>query len=111
MERIWYIKVYGSREGPYSALDLKRDRRITPDTLVWRKGFDRWQQIRYVPELQCVFEDEPQPDKEENHLEFGQPPEDDEIALDIRGSKDPNRWLWFLLIAILLLYFWLSLTS
>lgn len=110
MDKIWYIKVHGSREGPYSVADLKRDNRITPDTLVWRKGFDRWQEIRYVPELQCVFEDEADDNDGEKRLVFGQP-DDDEIVLDMRGGKDPNRWLWFLLIAILLFYFWVTITS
>lgn len=106
MDKIWYIKIHGNREGPFSVLDLRRDRRITPDTLVWRQGFDRWQQIRYVPELQVVFEDEPA--EKEEKITFPPMPDDDEIVLDMRG-KDPHRWLWFVLIGILLIYIWASL--
>lgn len=107
MDKIWYIKLHGNREGPYNVMDLRRDRRITPDTLVWRQGFDKWQQIRYVPELQVVFEDAPS--EKEEKLEFSKIPDDDEIVLDMRGNKDPHRWLWFFLLGILLVYIWATL--
>lgn len=107
MDKIWYIKIHGTREGPYSVLDLRRDRRITPDTLVWRQGFDRWQQMRYVPELQAVFDD-PGSDRDEK-IVFPPFPDDDEIVLDMRANKDPHRWLWWVLVGILLFYIWVSL--
>jgi hypothetical protein len=108
MDKIWYIKILGNREGPYSIMDLRRDRRITPDTLVWRQGFDRWQRIRYVPELQAVFDDPVPENGTEEKMKFSKIPDDDEIVLDFQG-KDPHRWLWFLLIGILLFYIWVSL--
>lgn len=90
-------------------MDLRRDRRINPDTLVWRQGFDRWQQIRYVPELQSVFDDPVSDQEPEEKIKFSKIPDDDEIVLDMRGNKDPHRWLWFLLVGILLFYIWVSL--
>lgn len=58
MEKIWFIRVDGKKEGPFSLEELKHDLRITPDTLVWRKGFRRWIPIRRVRELKKIFEDE-----------------------------------------------------
>lgn len=108
MDKIWYIKINGNREGPYSITDLRRDRRINPDTLVWRQGFDRWQQLRYVPELQVVFDDQPSEAQPEEKLTFSKIPDDDEMVLDMR-QKDPHRWLWLLLLGILLFYIWVSI--
>lgn len=109
MDKIWYIKIHGSREGPYSIMDLRRDKRITPDTLVWRQGFDRWQKIRYVPELKAVFEDSESTNEPRGKFKFPEVPSDEEIVLDAQEGRDPNRWLWIVLIAILLFYFWLSI--
>jgi len=104
MEKIWYIKIHGNREGPYSLLDLKRDRRINPDTLVWRQGFDCWQPIRYVPELQVIFEDDVETiEKEYGDQEKSYP--DDEIAIDMR-NKPPVKWLWIAMATIVIIYFW-----
>lgn len=107
MEKIWYIKIYGKREGPYSIIDLKRDRRITPDTLVWRKGFDCWQPIRYVPELQIIFEeDEAQIEKEFETSEKEYP--DDEIVIDMDGGP-PFKWLVAAMLALFFLYVWVQI--
>lgn len=107
MQKIWYIKLNGTREGPYSVLDLKRDKRITPDTLVWRKGFDKWQKIRYVPELQIVFADDKGDSKED--IEVIRPVGiDDEVVLDMRGGN-PNKGLWLAIMVLLFLYLWMWL--
>ena len=101
MEKIWYIKVNGTPEGPFSVMELKRDRRITPDTLVWREGFKKWIAIRYVVELKEVFADEDSQEapKEDQTPLRGIP--DEEIALDLR--KDPP-YFWLLLILVIILY-------
>ena len=107
MEKIWYIKIHGNREGPFSILDLKRDKRITPTTLVWRKGFDCWQEIRYVPELQVIFEEDEAFIEREYGENDSQYP-DDEIVLEMR-RKDPGKWIWAVVVVIILLYLWLRM--
>lgn len=104
MERVWFIQINGNKEGPYSISELKRDRRITPNTLVWRKGFPEWVPIRFVKELKVVFEDEPAPVKtEEDRDKMRQVAKGkNEIALDLR--KDFPPYVVWLLLALLLSY-------
>lgn len=105
MEKIWYIQVDGTREGPFSFQELKKDLRITPDTLIWKSGFKKWVPIRSVPELKELFKDEPTPDHDigtkarRKILAKGK----DELALDMQRGLPPLFWL--LIIAIALLYF------
>lgn len=58
MEKLWYLKINGQQEGPYSLLELKGDLRITPDTLVRKEGWQDWKRSGDVPELNPLFEDE-----------------------------------------------------
>ena len=55
---VWYIMIDKRQEGPYRLYDLKRNRRFTPDTLVWRKGFNEWVAARFVPEILEIFKEE-----------------------------------------------------
>ena len=107
MEKIWYILIKGNREGPYSVKELKKDPRISPDTLVWREGFEYWVPIGQVPELKVVFEDET---SENDDLEIALP-EDEQIALQMK-EEPPALLPIFIIIAVLLFcymlikYFW-----
>lgn len=104
MEKIWYIKVNGKPEGPFSILDLKRDWRITPDTLVWREGFEKWVPIRNVVELREVFKDEGDDlNDEKEKIRFPKTANKDEIALDMRS--DPPNFSWALIFLLILIYF------
>ncbi len=107
MQKIWYIKIDGQREGPLSVSDLKRDRRLTPDTLVWKEGFKDWQPMREVPELKEVFEDEnPPPKLSPQDLLQGKPAlPDDELILDF-GQEPP--YLFWLLAALLAVMYMLQ---
>lgn len=100
MDKIWYILIKGIKEGPYSVDQLRCDTRITPDTWVWREGFEEWVPAREVEELQIIFKDEEQ---EEENTNINQPSneivEDDVIAL----QRDPSfNFLWLILVLILL---------
>jgi hypothetical protein len=100
MEKIWYISINNIQEGPYSVEDLKWDRRVTPDTLVWREGFPHWIPIRDVPELRSIFKDEVE---EEAELEkkfdrLGV----NEIALAYQ--QDPNTIFWLIVVILALIY-------
>ena len=104
MIKEWFVILEGRQEGPYSFLELSRDRRITPDTLVWKKGFDKWAAIRYVRELKKIFDDKPEgqplhekPKLKPSLLDVDQ----DTLAL----SQDPFQFaLWVIVILLILLY-------
>ena len=100
MEKIWYISIKNVQEGPYSVEDLKWDERITPDTLVWRKGFPRWVPIRDVPELRKIFKDDRDEDQEtDQKITSGGY---DEVALTYQ--QDPNTFLWIIVGILAILY-------
>lgn len=106
MQKIWYVKLNDKIEGPFTYTDLRKDRRLTPDTLVWKQGFDRWMAIREVPELEDLFKDDPQPD--ENQLKKAKTPADDLLVLEMKGQQPPY-FFWFLVAVTILLYSFLYL--
>lgn len=103
MKKIWFIDINGKREGPYSIFDLKRDLRITPDTLVWREGFTKWKKMRDVLELKEVFADEKSKDKDLNDKGCLITTPREEIILDLR--KEPPYLFWMLIIILLALLY------
>lgn len=108
MQKIWFIKIQGQKEGPYSVEDLKRDFRITPDTPVWKEGFPDWVLIRYIPELKDVFADEEETKNEEaeesqDALKLKAKQTFDELAIDWR-SEPPPVYLWVLIGLVLLVF-------
>ncbi|MBB5346552.1 TIGR00266 family protein [Desulfoprunum benzoelyticum] len=51
---IWYVAINGQQQGPFSREHLRQSLAVgscSPDTLVWRQGFDAWRPIAQVPEL------------------------------------------------------------
>ena len=86
MMKEWFIQIDGSSQGPYSIEDLKRDDRITPDTLVWKEGFANWVPMRKVAELEEVFRDvEENPSSEEEEEEENKPKKP--ARKDLAGGK------------------------
>ncbi len=101
MEKIWYIILNGKKEGPYSLQDLQQDVRISPDTLVWKEGFEKWVPIGKVEELKSVFE-EP---AEEGEEEPGEAlPAEEEITLQLKEDPPSLIPLFAILIACLILF-------
>lgn len=102
--KIWYIKISGNKEGPYSIDDLKRHPQMTPDTLVWKEGFNDWIQARNVPELDILFEDEEQPVELKDKFKIeAASPENSILALE--SSNFPSFFFWlFAIILILFVY-------
>lgn len=94
MDRIWFILVGSSQEGPYALEELRDDVRITPDTLAWREGFPKWLPIREIPELESLFEEEPkvpEPVKPKIILEG-----EEEVVLELpAGPPFPIHWVIF----------------
>lgn len=102
MDKKWYIEIQGNREGPYSFEDLKRDPRLTPDTLVWKEGFKRWKPIREVSELKHLFKDEPSPQVQEENADLGKSRIDEELTLDL--GREPPYLFWILIALIVIGY-------
>jgi len=106
MEKIWYIEIEGKQEGPYNLLELKRDIRLSPDTLVWKKGFEKWIPIRDVPELKEVFKDEPnqqEPNEEKPTSKQKSLPLQDELTLPFEENF-PYFFLWLIIALVILSY-------
>lgn len=113
MNKVWFIFISGESEGPFAIEDLKLDDRLTPDTLVWKEGFDEWKKIRDVPELKEFFKESPK--KEEEELDDNESKDleknliQDELVLDLGPAQEPHYLLWLLLMLISLLYVILKL--
>ena len=103
----WFIIIENQQSGPYSLLDLKKEPRFTPDTLVWRKGFQEWIKARFVPELQMVFKDEPEP-RPLHDADKGKGLESDmgqqnQATLTLR--QDPYQFLLWVLLLLLVIFY------
>ncbi len=120
--QVWFVQIAQHEEGPFSLAELKKDLRLTPDTLVWKEGFPQWIPIGKVPELKEVFADEPSPKKnaaepqeDQEEEEEGDDdkklpkklksalPSTDEIVLDLR-REPPLFAFWILIFLLLLIY-------
>ena len=101
MKKIWFIEIEGKREGPYSVMDLKRDKRITPDTLAWRPGFENWVPIRNIPELKKIFEEEFEAEEE---AEETRPIPADELTLLLEKEPPYLFFIWLVIVALIMFY-------
>lgn len=60
----YYLGIGGEQKGPFSKKilgEMIRDKAITKETLVWRKGMEGWQRADSVDDLRFLLEDEPPP--------------------------------------------------
>lgn len=110
MSKIWFVLIGDKREGPYSFEDLKDDARITPDTFVWKEGFEDWKKISEVPELKDLFKDGPEPKEidgiEEAEAPVVNKPAEGELTM---AMQEPPYLLWILIALVSLLYVILQL--
>jgi hypothetical protein len=105
MDDEWFILIDSKKEGPFSLQELKEDKRITPDTLVWKEGFKDWIAIRFVSELEDVF-------KDENVVKSPDEKIPESISTDLMQEQaaltlqqDPSQMiLWILILILLLIY-------
>lgn len=102
-EKIWFIRIDGKREGPFSFEELKNHPRITPDTFVWRRGLRRWMPIKRVRELKKIFEDETEPPTELTNLLKFKKPElmGGKDILILNDSRETPPLLFWILVTIL----------
>ena len=106
-EKVWFIILENKQEGPYSILDLKKEARFNPDTLIWKKGFKEWTAARNVAEIQEVFSDElPSQETQEPHQgkalgsDLGQ-----ESQATLTMQQDPYQLiLWILVVLLIIIY-------
>lgn len=98
-EKIWFLLVDGKKKGPYSALNLRWNPFVTPDTLVWREGFRNWIPLRNVSELKFIFEDSTEHSSYQPFKEKKTKILNDTLALDYHRDYTP---LFFLLLLVLL---------
>lgn len=102
MNKCWFIWQASKHEGPFSYEDLKNNRSLTPDTLVWKEGMSGWKPIRNVPELKNLFKDEENDDEENEENLLGTVPQD-EIALPLNDAEPPLL-LWLLIAILVIIY-------
>lgn len=111
MEKLWYIKIRGIQQGPYSIEQLKRHSEVTPDTLTWYPKVSDWIPMRSVPELKEVFEDidndqEDEEDEEEEELTERKKKFTNELVLELQRDQPPFHLWLFAALAIIALLLW-----
>lgn len=106
--KIWFIKVDGKREGPFSLKELKIHPHLNPDTMVWREGYKDWVRARDVLELKSLFEDEDDEDEQKKHdeenIKSHISAQDDEGALVLEGSNLPFLFYWLIILLLVFSY-------
>lgn len=102
VDPLWWILIEQHPEGPYSFIELEKDTRLTPDTLVWKEGMEQWKKVRDLKEFASLFKDK-EPEDEEAPQEPPPLPEDEELTLRNDSPLSPN-WLAWLLLALLFLF-------
>lgn len=103
----WFILIEGGKqEGPFTELELRKHPFVTPDTLVWKEGFDGWVAIRYVPELKEIFKDDPESIPVEDIIKPKKLPLDLKNEQDVLAlQSDPMQFFIWVLIIILILFY------
>lgn len=54
MKYYYFVDNNRSRQGPFPIEEL-RSHGVTPDTLIWCKGMDKWEKAKEVPEIAFLF--------------------------------------------------------
>lgn len=103
----WYLLIGGQKEGPYTLLELRNNRLITPDTLIWKEGFRQWVAIRYVPELKILFQDEKEEEPPADVVKEGEAKsavDSQETTLAIRYEPPYKLYFWLLIVILMVCY-------
>jgi hypothetical protein len=101
-DREWYVILDHNQAGPFRLLELKKF--ITPDTLVWKKGFSEWTPARHVPELNILFEDEPE--SKPLHEKPTLAPLKEELGSEqvtVIMQQDPYQFILWLIVFLLII--------
>lgn len=110
----WYIKIDGKRQGPFSPQELRRDSRVTPETLVCKEGEEHWVCAGAEPRLEEIFQDleaEIEEKDADERLSMSTPLGSGEGELTIELPPNPGFFLtWLLIVFLVLLYLLLQLS-
>lgn len=102
----WFVFLKGKSSGPYSMRQLKHLPGFSPDTLVWKEGFQCWIKARWVKELDPLFEEEQKPSEEEESVEQKRASGEGPVLLEaITINQDPSPFfLWLILLLVVIIY-------
>lgn len=106
-KKVWFLRSGTEQLGPYSKEELGNHPLLTPDTWVWREGFQDWKQVRFVAELEDLFQEEGE--EQEKNESTQESISDDVLALNSPiPPPDPSSiWLLYVLVSLLLGVFFL----
>ena len=102
---VWFIMIGDKKIGPLSINDLKKNTDITPLTLVWKKGFEKWVPLGSVDELRKIFE------KRIDQRKKDHPPLENGLEIVMEEGRIgffPSIW-WLLLTVFILAYILIKL--
>lgn len=117
MNKIWYLDINGVEEGPFSVKEIRRRSDVTLETLAWKEGMTQWLPIRRICELKVIFKEQDKEEKDQENQETKEnrdKDQKDEMEDELTGvhdlmvlelKKDPDYFIYFLIIAILLLFY------
>jgi len=72
--KIYFIVENGTQAGPFT-FDVLKSKDISPETLIWFDGLEKWKHIKDIPDLSALFEKRPPPISEvENGKAEATPP-------------------------------------
>lgn len=109
MDREWLAFIDGLEQGPYTARELSAHPLVTPDTLVRKKQWSKWVQIRHVFELREIFKDKPISEALNEKKKIKQPSlttGNDTLTLSQPDPIFPYIW-WAIVILFLIYLFYL----
>jgi hypothetical protein len=99
--REWFVLIEGKKTGPFTPEELRVNQKITPDTLVWKKGFSTWVKAAEVKELRKIFKDEVKKEKKPSSKQSFSPGHE-QILTD--RLPPHSFFFWFLICLVILLY-------
>lgn len=107
MKRIWFIEIEKKQLGPFSVGQLRHNPLVTPDTLAWKAGMERWLPIRRIPELAFqLFSDELEASIGKKN--GADPLKNEGEELTLQSESDPNPFIWWIFLLLLLFAYLIS---
>lgn len=107
LNKEWFILVKDQKIGPLTIEELKNSPDFNPNTLVWKKGFDKWIEARFIKELDPAFKD-PFPSVFPDEISSDASEKSGEASADFSTlalDQNPNQLpLWVLFFIFILIY-------
>lgn len=97
-EQQYYIVINEQSSGPFTLEQIRAFPTLTPDTLVWKPGYDNWVAARTIPEIfdfnnppAPAFEEEPQNFEPESPLSDEPLPPMEDTSLNFRDERPSHH--------------------